>query len=309
MQQSANKNLDKIYSISELYEKYDMFFFDIWGVVLGRGNKSAGYIADLINFLIQRKKICFISNSADSLEKTIDVLKANDIRIEDDRIIVTAGHVTQNVLSSLKKGEAEFGFRIREKKDNVDPIRVFVLDYDGIDWVDNDSNVLVVQDISKAECLIINPHFSLNFELFKKVNNILDEAIKLNLPAICPNPDKHFVTEKSTLFCPGYFAFEYTQKGGDVCMVGKPGKPIFKYAFEKLSIKSNAKVLMVGDTLFTDIKGGKECSIDTALVTTGNTGGRSVGTDNECNQFEAISNLKLICQLNNLFPDYFVFIK
>jgi hypothetical protein len=55
---------------------------------------------------------------------------------------------------------------------------------------------------------------------------------------------------------------------------GKPDVPLFIYAYEKLSaIKSipKDKILMVGDTLHTDILGGNKFGIHTALVLSGNT--------------------------------------
>ena len=53
---------------------------------------------------------------------------------------------------------------------------------------------------------------------------------------------------------------------------GKPDLRIFEYAYKhcKKSVPKD-KILMVGDTLITDIEGGNNFGIDTALVLTGNT--------------------------------------
>ena len=43
----------------------------------------------------------------------------------------------------------------------------------------------------------------------------------------------------------------------------KPGRPIFDYTFSKLDITDKAKVLIVGDSLSSDIQGGLDYGIDT----------------------------------------------
>src|SRR5262245_39361616 len=56
---------------------------------------------------------------------------------------------------------------------------------------------------------------------------------------------------------------------------GKPDAIMFYYAFERALIKNpqlrRQDILMVGDTLETDILGGNKFGIDTALVLSGNT--------------------------------------
>jgi len=55
---------------------------------------------------------------------------------------------------------------------------------------------------------------------------------------------------------------------------GKPDSQMFMYAFEQLPSHLNIQrneILMVGDTLHTDILGGNKFGIDTLLVLSGNT--------------------------------------
>ena len=55
---------------------------------------------------------------------------------------------------------------------------------------------------------------------------------------------------------------------------GKPDSQMFMYAFEQLPASLHIQrneILMVGDTLHTDILGGNKFGIDTLLVLSGNT--------------------------------------
>lgn len=62
--------------------------------------------------------------------------------------------------------------------------------------------------------------------------------------------------------------------GKRVIRFGKPSSQMFIFALELMQQRlwvTKDQVLMVGDTLFTDIMGGNKFGIDTALVLTGNT--------------------------------------
>ena len=58
--------------------------------------------------------------------------------------------------------------------------------------------------------------------------------------------------------------------GGQVVYTGKPGKDLFIQAMKSKNIKEHSRVLMIGDTLETDILGANLLGIPSALVTTGN---------------------------------------
>ena len=59
--------------------------------------------------------------------------------------------------------------------------------------------------------------------------------------------------------------------GGKVLYFGKPFKEIFDFA-QKVSLSEKDKILMVGDTLWTDILGAHNAGMDSALVMTGISG-------------------------------------
>lgn len=62
--------------------------------------------------------------------------------------------------------------------------------------------------------------------------------------------------------------------GKNFIRFGKPDAQMFMFAYERVLAKKNIRkneILMVGDTLFTDIIGGNKFGLDTALVLSGTT--------------------------------------
>ncbi|CAM3713411.1 HAD-IIA family hydrolase [Parendozoicomonas haliclonae] len=71
---------------------------------------------------------------------------------------------------------------------------------------------------------------------------------------------------------PGYFAETLTLQAEQQALphlFGKPGKDIFQYVYEQHGITDPSRVLMVGDTLYTDILGGNAMGFKTLLLECG----------------------------------------
>jgi len=90
----------------------------------------------------------------------------------------------------------------------------------------------------------------------------LEEALKLNLPLICSNPDIEVEIGDRIVKCAGYYAQWYETRGGEVHWHGKPYRPVYEMAWEKLGKPDKSKICAIGDSLRTDISGAKNFGID-----------------------------------------------
>jgi glycerol 3-phosphatase-2 len=82
------------------------------------------------------------------------------------------------------------------------------------------------------------------------------------------NPDIVAPRETGLTLEPGYFAHQVATETGIVPQFfGKPFSAVYDLAFSRLDEPNNERVLMVGDTLHTDVLGGAAYGIKTALVT------------------------------------------
>jgi len=122
------------------------------------------------------------------------------------------------------------------------------------------------------------------------------------IPMFNANPDMTAITsiggKQVFHLCQGSFAKRYEELGGEVLYFGKPHQNIYDYAFRALEqngIKvDKSKTIAVGDTWQTDILGGNNAGISTALCTkTGITAGLiNRGSSNKCGaDWIALSNI------------------
>ncbi|EDQ03047.1 Acid sugar phosphatase (plasmid) [Sulfitobacter indolifex] len=87
-------------------------------------------------------------------------------------------------------------------------------------------------------------------------------------PVFVGNPDLVAPREDGLSLEPGWFAHRLIDATGvPVHFCGKPFPDIFELALARRSTIDPARVLMVGDTLHTDILGGAQAGFATALVT------------------------------------------
>ena len=91
------------------------------------------------------------------------------------------------------------------------------------------------------------------------------QAIKRDLKFICANPDLLAFCSQKQHLRPGLLSQRYQQLGGEVLSFGKPHSEIFIQALKQL--KHPDRVLMTGDTEYTDIQGALRHNVDVLLIT------------------------------------------
>lgn len=242
-----------IKNFNEIPQDYEIFFVDIWGVVHDGIKPYPGTVKKL-NELIKNKKVYFISNAPRPHYVLEPKLKEFNINIEKANIISSGDVVREELKKIAAKKQKVFHIGEARNKDILQGISI-----DVTNKVEEAEHILLTAYLDEGEDLT---QFD---EIFKK-------AISLNKPFICANPDTIVINGNSHRYCAGYFAKRAEQLGGKVYYYGKPNTNIFQFAISKIDIKdlSYSKILMVGDTIDTDIAGASKLGIDTALVITGN---------------------------------------
>jgi len=107
----------------------------------------------------------------------------------------------------------------------------------------------------------------------------VEKIRSFNLPMICPNPDlfAHEGNPPRAVVRQGSIAKIYEELGGHVSYIGKPDPRAFQLALDRFRGIPKEKILMVGDTPETDIRGARRFGMPSALITqTGMMSGRSV---------------------------------
>lgn len=129
-------------------------------------------------------------------------------------------------------------------------------------------------DLQQADFIYISiPHIDGNDQTDPSLFIKHIESLKqTNLPMICVNPDRfaHEGNPPRAVVRQGSIAAIYEELGGQVFYFGKPSDKMYAAAmnsFIDLGISDPKKVVMVGDTPETDIRGARNFGISSALIT------------------------------------------
>ncbi len=103
---------------------------------------------------------------------------------------------------------------------------------------------------------------------------LLEQALKLNLPFVCANPDLIVDVGGTILYCAGAIADIYQHMGGPVFWAGKPHLSAYETAHHKAEALRDTnvprrKALVIGDAIRTDLKGAENFGCDALFVASG----------------------------------------
>jgi HAD superfamily hydrolase (TIGR01459 family) len=102
----------------------------------------------------------------------------------------------------------------------------------------------------------------------------LESMLARKLFMVCGNPDVVVERGSTLVYCAGAIADLYASMGGEVLYAGKPYRPIYDVALAKAELARGRKiprnrVLAVGDSVRTDLKGAGAFGVDFLFVTSG----------------------------------------
>jgi len=112
---------------------------------------------------------------------------------------------------------------------------------------------------------------------------LLEQALTLRLPFICANPDLVVDVGGRHYICAGAIADLYERMDGEVFWAGKPHANAYDTAHEAAAaIRGKAtarqRVLVIGDSLRTDLKGAEAAGLDAIFVASGIHRDETMGT-------------------------------
>ena len=91
---------------------------------------------------------------------------------------------------------------------------------------------------------------------------------------VCANPDIVVERGDELVYCAGALADAYAAIGGEVLYCGKPHQPIYTAALDKAGVLRGGdppikRVLAIGDSIRTDLKGAASFGVDCLFVVSG----------------------------------------
>lgn len=255
----------QVLSIKEIIVPYQVLLIDIWGVVYNGVGPYEGAVECLNKMIEDGKRVIFLSNNPRKYTFAKEKLSSFGIDMQKASIYTSGDAVREQLLAwndDVFKNLGRKLYHLGEARNKE---------------ILADIKVDVTTDIKQADFLLITAYLDEGEDL-NVYDHLLKEAADLKIPAICANPDVAVPQGDSIRYCAGMIGKLYEEMGGIVHYYGKPDVRMFNAVLNKyLSDYDKSKILMIGDTIDTDILGANRANLDSALVLTGN--GRAIAEE------------------------------
>ncbi len=243
--------------LAEIIDAYDGLILDLWGVLHDGVQPYPGVIDCLQRLRRAGKRCCLLSNAPRRVASA--VARLNELGIVADLYdhVLTSGEVTHQ---ALRDPPDEFHAALGSRCLHIGPPR------------DNDVHQglgLTLTDRPEDADFVLNTGVDTVENTVADFAGVLAAAAARDLPMICANPDLIVMFGGSRMICAGLLAQHYEALGGRVAYHGKPYAPVYRSCRALLDGIDARRLLVIGDSLRTDIAGAKAAGLDAVLVTGG----------------------------------------
>lgn len=257
--------MTRIDNFKSIIDKYEVVFFDAFGVLKNYGGLLPGIENTFAYLEAQGKEYYIVTNDASrSPAQLAESYNSKGLMaITPDRII-SSGMLTKEYLD-LKVN---------------DGIVAYLGTPDSAHYIDSSGlHTLPISEVNATNIDSVNALVFLDdegFEWERDLNKSVNLMRKRTIPAIVANTDQAYpLTKQDVSIAIGGLASMIEKIVGKAFIrFGKPDSQMFMFAYDLLRERrpiSKKDIVMVGDTLQTDILGGNKFGLDTVLVLSGNT--------------------------------------
>ena len=245
----------RIAGLSTIAPRYKALLCDIWGVLHNGVRRNEEAVTALKSYRDQYGPVVLITNAPRPSSPIQAQLDALEIPRDCYDAIVTSGDVTRGVLSATGKKNLL----------HIGPERDLAL-FDGLDVA-----LVGEQEADLVCCTGLSDDTK---ETPDDYDALLKTLAKRHLPFVCANPDRIVDRGGHLIYCAGALADRFEAYGGEAVIVGKPEAPIYDAAIAALNKVAGEPVtkediLIIGDSLPTDMRGGHYQKIASLFITAG----------------------------------------
>ncbi|MCF8468716.1 MAG: TIGR01459 family HAD-type hydrolase [Sneathiella sp.] len=278
--------------LSQIAPDYNGFILDLWGVVHNGHAPYPGVLVCMTKLREGGKPIILLSNAPRTNGFVIEFLEKMGVTRSFYDHILTSGDITRQVLERRTHKLLE---GVDQKFYQIGAIRDKGLE-DGLAYSR-------VSSIAEAGFIICTGLVNDEIESPDDYLPLLQQALDLDLPMLCANPDLTVMRGQKSIYCAGSIAALYEQMGGRVELFGKPYPEVYRQAMGKLGIGDAKKILAVGDSMRTDIRGAAGAGMDSVLV------GGGIHAEEwglKSGQAPSADQIAAIAKLHDVVPTYVI---
>src|SRR5260221_8687006 len=244
-----------ISKFSELAPDYDVVLCDVWGLV-NRGRAATPAACDVLMRIRARGGVVvLITNAPRPNDVVARQLEKFHVPRETYDAIVSSGDVTRGVIEA-RRGQTLYHLGPERDNSIFRGLDVHFAPPETADYV-------VCSGLEDDET-----------EAPEDYRPRLEAMVRRKLFMVCGNPDVVVERGPTLVYCAGAIADLYATMGGEVLYAGKPYRPIYDLALAKAEEATGRKiapsrVLAVGDSGRTELKGARPARVELLFVTSG----------------------------------------
>ena len=244
-------NSARIMGLADLAPSYDVIFSDVWGVIHNGVGAWPCAAEALINAREAGLKVILVSNAPRPHTIVREQLERLEMPVAGYDDVVTSGDVTRQLIETRYRDAKVTHIGPEKDKPLVDGLPVqFTTD-------------------SEAEVCLCSGPLNDQVETPEDYRQRLQALADRQVPMIVANPDKVVEMGSKLIYCAGALADLYEEMGGETIILGKPFAPIYQAALEMAGNPPSERVLALGDSERTDLRGAHEQGIDCLFLTGG----------------------------------------
>jgi HAD superfamily hydrolase (TIGR01459 family) len=246
-----------IRGVGELAPRYDGFILDLWGVIHDGLAPLPGALDCMRRLRAAGKPVVLLSNAprrADDVARRIE-----QIGVPSDLydVIVSSG---EEAWQRLHRRDDPFYAGLGRRCLHICSDRDLEI-REGLD--------LDFVEEPEAADFILNTGPAGWEDTIEDYRPLLERSLQRRLPMICANPDLVVNHGGALALCAGTLAQWYEKAGGYVRWHGKPYRSVYDSCLARLDVADGSRILVVGDSLRTDIAGAAAAGLDSLFVTGG----------------------------------------
>ena len=274
-----------IRGLGEIASAYDAFILDLWGCLHDGVTVYPGAL-DCLHRLKAAGKTTIILSNAPRRAREAEA-RLNEMGVGRDlyAALYCSGEetwraITGNAIPALRgRGNKAFAIMARRDRAMVD-----------------DSGLVEASPADADFVLAIGKETTQ--ETVAQFLPDLHVALSRRLPMVCANPDLMVHRGGVEEICAGAIALAYQEMGGEVVWFGKPHPEVYRRILADFGLRRD-RVLCVGDSLRTDVAGGRGIGAGT-LFTVGGIHHAEILVDNSIE----LARLTALCRKLGETPDY-----
>ncbi|MGD9865713.1 MAG: TIGR01459 family HAD-type hydrolase, partial [Pseudodonghicola sp.] len=251
-----------ITALSEISDRYDALFVDLWGCVHNGVTAYPEAVAALQDYRRKGGIVVLVTNSPKPRAGVAEQLKIFGVPEDAYDTIATSGDSARAAMFEGVVGQKVWFMGEWERDQGFfEPIHVL-----------EDPLEITRVELDEAEGIVCCGPFDPMADPAENRAQFL-YAKQKGLKLLCANPDIVVDRGETREWCAGALARLYTEMGGESLYFGKPHPPIYDLARRRLTALGadvpTAAILAIGDGIHTDIAGAMGEEIDSLFITGG----------------------------------------